>query len=127
MTEGDVSNFHQAVFVIPDSRALQFLDGLLDGEALSYTRQSLIALAHIASAISGVPFPRDFRRRRSLVFKWFEDNLATLQPIACLLEISSKPLEISPYTPRENKNRPAQPSTGSDGRMTFLEGDDSFN
>jgi hypothetical protein len=85
--EREVSNAHEGEFVAEGSRGLIFLEGLCPRQTLN--RVSLVALAKVFAAIAHIPFYRDFTRRRSLVIKWFDDNIDRLEPVAAILEIST--------------------------------------
>jgi hypothetical protein len=95
--EKEISDMHEGDFVVAGSRGLKFLDAILDGEALAFDRKSLIALAMLFSAISNVRFPRDFTRRRTLIIKWFDQNLEALQPIRTVLSFSYGSLDLKPH------------------------------
>jgi hypothetical protein len=47
----------------------------------------------VFSAITGIPFHRDFTRRRSLVIKWFNDHLARLEPSRPLFTLETETLQ----------------------------------
>ena len=59
------------------SRGYQFILGILS-EPISLS--SLISLATIISFLSGIPFSRDYTRRKDLVIKWFDDNYDDIFP-----------------------------------------------
>jgi hypothetical protein len=86
MAEKDISDDHQAGFMPQGSRGEQFLRKMVPQGAL--TSHSLEALAKVFSAISGVPFHRDYTRRRALMIKWFNDNIAALEPIQTLVTVA---------------------------------------
>jgi hypothetical protein len=83
--EGEISDMHLGVFEPEGSGGDRFLRQLSLGASL--TRESLVNLAQIFSALSGVPFPRDYTRRRALVVKWFNDHLSTLEPLDGLFTV----------------------------------------
>jgi hypothetical protein len=88
--EKEISDLHLNGFSPIGSQGWEFIRDLIpDG---SVTCKSLVDLAKVFSAISRIPFPRDFARRRSLVIKWFNDHLEELRPIHAILTIISEPL-----------------------------------
>jgi hypothetical protein len=89
MTEGAISDLHMGPFTAEGSPGLRFVESLSPGHSL--TRESLIIVARICSALSGVRFPRDFTRRRNLIIKWFDDHLDQLAPLGCLLSLDAEP------------------------------------
>jgi hypothetical protein len=88
MTEGEISKLHLGLFTAEGSPGLMFVESLSPGHNL--TRESLIIVAGICSAVSGVRFPRDFTRRRDLIIKWFNDHLEKLEPIGHLLQLDAE-------------------------------------
>jgi hypothetical protein len=83
--EKEISDTHQDGFQAQGSRGDEFIRTLVPSGNL--TCQALATLAKIFSAISGIPFHRDFTRRRALVVKWFNDNLDTLEPIQSIVTL----------------------------------------
>jgi hypothetical protein len=47
----------------------------------NWTIHSLMCLGMVCSNLTGVSFPRNYRRNRALIYKWFDDNYATLEPV----------------------------------------------
>jgi len=84
-SEAEISDLHMSTFKADGSAGATFLLGLCRGQSL--TRQSLIVLAKVFSIISGVHFPRDFTRRRDLIFKWFTDHISELEPFGPLFTL----------------------------------------
>jgi hypothetical protein len=82
--EREISDQHLGKFKPEGSRGLAFIRKLCCSEGL--TREALLALAHVFSNISGVPFRRDYGRRRVLIIKWFDDNIVTLEPLATVIK-----------------------------------------
>jgi hypothetical protein len=68
-----------------ESKAVAFLERMTPNGSL--TRDSLILLGEMCSAITGIDFPRNCKRRRSLIIKWFNDHLDELSPLSFLLQI----------------------------------------
>jgi hypothetical protein len=94
--EAEVSQTLLGDFRPEKSEAVTILESVIpDG---SLTRDSLIALAQLVSAASKAEFPRNSKRRRSLIIKWFDDHLFELRILAPLLQIS-----LAPKTPEKKK------------------------
>jgi hypothetical protein len=83
--EGIVSEMLLGDFRPEKSRAIKFLEKMAPN--VSLTRDSLIMLGEMCSAITKIDFPRNSKRRRSLIIKWFDDHLADVQPLAHLLRL----------------------------------------
>jgi hypothetical protein len=92
-----------------------------------YTQQSLIALVNILSIIAGVPFPRDFTRRRTLVFKWFDDHFDRLAPIASVVNISSRVLDVQPYRRHKGSIMPDPSPVDSEAMLDVWNPDDQWS
>jgi hypothetical protein len=86
-SEREISDGHAGDFAAGGSQAEAFLDRVIGDSAVSLTRRSLVHLGTIFSALSGIRFYRDFTRRRVLVFRWFEDHLAELEPFVLILHV----------------------------------------
>jgi hypothetical protein len=89
--EREISDQHLGEFKPQGSRGLAFINKLCQSERL--TRRALVALAYPFSYVSGIPFRRDFSRRRDLVVKWFDDNIDLLEPLATVIQVAVEPLE----------------------------------
>jgi hypothetical protein len=88
--EGQISDEHLGKFTPDGSRGLEFVQRMC--RSYSLTRESLIVLAQVFSAISCIPFHRDFTRRRILVIKWFDDHIEDLEPLGVLFTLEAEPL-----------------------------------
>jgi hypothetical protein len=88
--EREISDEHLGEFSPEGSRGLDFIQRLCNSRSL--TRESLVVLAQVFSAISCIPFHRDFTRRRSLVIKWFDDHIDRLEPLGPLFTLESESL-----------------------------------
>jgi hypothetical protein len=84
--EKDISDRHQAGFVARGSRGERFIKAMIPQG--NVTCHSLAILAKIFSAISGIPFHRDYTRRRALVIKWFDDHIETLRPLQTIVKVN---------------------------------------
>jgi hypothetical protein len=94
MLEKEISDIHLGGFQLEGSRGWQFIQDLIpDGNVKC---QSLIQLARVFSAISGIPFHRDYTRRRALIVKWFDDHIDELQPIQAIVTIVTISPDIQP-------------------------------
>jgi hypothetical protein len=51
------------------------------------TRESLVILAQVFATITGVKFPRDYTRRRTLIIKWFDNNIELFEPVVRLIQL----------------------------------------
>jgi hypothetical protein len=86
--EKEISDRHQAGFIPRGSRGEQFIAKLIpEGEL---TCHSLGTLAKIFSALSGIPFHRDYTRRRALVIKWFTDHIDVLEPFQTIVKVEAE-------------------------------------
>jgi hypothetical protein len=83
--ESEITRDHLGSFVAEGSRAWNFISGFTHGRPM--IRESLIHLANVFSAISGVSFGRDFRRRVDLIYKWFDDHIEEFEPFRCIIEV----------------------------------------
>jgi hypothetical protein len=86
-SEREISDGHMGGFSAEGSRGLAFIQRMCRPYRL--TRESLVVLAQVFSAISGVPFRRDFTRRRTLVIKWFDDHIERLEPLGALIALDA--------------------------------------
>lgn len=59
-------------FVAEGSKGLDFLKKIYPHPL---SRSVLISLATVFSGLTNVPFDRDFRRKKELVIKWFDEHL----------------------------------------------------
>jgi hypothetical protein len=88
--ESEISAEHLGAFRVEGSDGMRFIQGICNSHSL--TRESLVVLAQVFSAISRVPFHRDFTRRRSLVVKWFHDHVEQLKPFGSLVTLEAEDL-----------------------------------
>jgi hypothetical protein len=88
--EKEISDEHLGDFDPEGSLGLQFIRRMCPSHSL--TRESLVVLAQVFAVISGIPFHRDFTRRRTLVIKWFDDNLDQLEPLGALITLEAEAL-----------------------------------
>lgn len=51
------------------------------------SRHALISIATILAGIIGIPFERDYSRRKDLVIKWFDQNYELIMPFKDCFEI----------------------------------------
>jgi len=84
-SEREVAIQHLGNFDAENSRAWQFLVKLADGHEL--VKKHLVDVAKIFATISGIQLPRDYTRRSDLVVKWFDVNLARLEPLAAIIKL----------------------------------------
>lgn len=89
--ERDISDQHMGEFRPEGSRGLAFLNERYQGSSL--TRKSLIHLAMMFSVIGNLQFPRDFKRRRNLIVKWFDDNIDILEPLGTIISTEVEALQ----------------------------------
>jgi hypothetical protein len=88
--EKEISEEHLGKFNPEGSRGLALIQRMC--HSYSLTRESLVVLAQVFSAISGIAFHRDYTRRRTLVIKWFDDNFDRLQSLGSLFTLEAEPL-----------------------------------
>jgi hypothetical protein len=98
-----VSEQHLGHFKPEGSRGHEFIQRVCRYE--NVTRESLVALAQVFSAASGIPFPRDFTRRRALVIKWFTDHVDALEPYRAAIRPVVAPIPKNP-TRGEDREMP---------------------
>lgn len=67
-----------------NSRGMELIEHLTHHQV---SRHALISIATILSGIIGVPFERDFSRRKNLVIKWFDMNYDLILPYKDCFEI----------------------------------------
>jgi hypothetical protein len=92
--EREISDQHLGEFKPEGSLGLKFIQELCP--TYSLTRESLVVLARLFSAMSSVPFPRDFTRRRGLIIKWFTDHIVELEPLGTLITLEADFLQTRP-------------------------------
>jgi hypothetical protein len=90
-SEAEIAEVHLSTFRSDGSAGLVFVQKLCPGHSLR--RESLIVLAKIFSIISGVHFPRDYTRRRDLIFKWFTDHIGELEAIGSLFTLEAQDMQ----------------------------------
>jgi hypothetical protein len=91
-SEAEIAQVHLSAFRSEGSAGLVFLQELCPAHSL--TRESLIVVAKLFSIISGIHFPRDYTRRRDLIFKWFTDHIAELEAIGRLFTLEAENIQI---------------------------------
>jgi hypothetical protein len=104
-------------FRADESRGLAFLERIIpDG---SLTEPSLIVLGQIMASVCKLDFPRDFKRRRGLLIKWFDNNVDKLEPLEHVIRVAMqrslhghKNAEDSPSTSLINSEDDADPEHG---------------
>jgi hypothetical protein len=69
-------------FQIEGSRGKKFADQFDTNGA--WPLQSLVILALSCSYLTGLKFPRNSRRNRALVYKWFDDNCSVIEPVCTI-------------------------------------------
>jgi hypothetical protein len=116
--EKEISDAHLGGFTPEGSRGMQMIDDLIpDGHP---TCHSLVALAKIFSSISGIPFHRDFTRRRALVIKWFDDNFDSLQVVRTIVTIATEPRKHDDENDKEGRSARRRKYTRKCGRRFRL-------
>jgi hypothetical protein len=88
--EKEISEEHLGDFIPEGSLGLKFIQRMCPSYSL--TRESLVVLAQVFAVISGIPFHRDYTRRRTLVIKWFDDNIERLEPLGSLFTLEAESL-----------------------------------
>jgi hypothetical protein len=68
------------------SAAWQVLMKMTRGASL--VKHNLTKLVMLMSDVSGIRLPRDFTRRSDLMVKWIDMNLAKLEPLTTVFEVS---------------------------------------
>lgn len=89
--EKDRANDLQGDFRLDGTRAEEFLHSQVPGGRID--RKQLCRYLQILGLISGVKLPRDYTRRRALLFKWIDDNYDLLSPYM-------KFITLAPYDPK---------------------------
>jgi hypothetical protein len=97
--EREIADDHLGQFRPEDSRGLRLIETVC--ATTSLTRESLVALAKAFGWLSGIPFPRDYTRRRALVIKWFDDNADALQPFGDAMTVEIEPVGAPEARQRE--------------------------
>lgn len=88
MKEHEICETRMGKFVAKGSEGELFVQAMLPPNSnVKLTRESLIVIARILSVITGIRFMRDYTRRRSLVIKWFDDNIEALRPFQYVIHL----------------------------------------
>jgi hypothetical protein len=99
-SEREVAIQHLGTFDAENSRAWGFLVKLANGHEL--VKKHLIDVAKIFATISGIQLPRDYTRRLDLIVKWFDVNLADLEPLSTIIKLED--IRTVPRTKKYHKD-----------------------
>lgn len=75
----------QGDFTLKGTHAEEFLHSQVPGGRID--RKQLCRYLQLLGCISGVRLPRDYTRRRVLLFKWIDDNYDRLAPFMKLIKL----------------------------------------
>jgi hypothetical protein len=84
-TELEIAKWRQGDFQADGSSGARLIEGVAGGGKLS--REMMIRVAQLFSDLSGIPFQRDWTRRRDLIVKWVDDHSQALQPLADIISV----------------------------------------
>jgi hypothetical protein len=89
-TEKERANASEAGFRVAGSLG-EFFIGMVCPWG-DVTLKDLKIIAITCEFLTGIVFPRDFQRRRSLIFKWLSDHYHEIAPIAQIVKLYREPL-----------------------------------
>lgn len=84
-----------------DKRGMEFISLFFHGEI---SLNQLISLGHVLSAISRIPLPRDFTRRKKLMMAWFNEHVLELMPYKNCIQVVYHPNEGPEIQPIKEAN-----------------------
>ena len=88
MKEHEICETRMGKFVANGSEGELFVQSMLPPDSnVKLTRESLIVIARILSVVTGIRLMRDYTRRRSLVIKWFDENIDALRPFQHVIHL----------------------------------------
>lgn len=76
------------------SRGEALIEQIMKTKLKKASRVGLIQIGSMLGELIGIKFPRNFKRRRDLIVKWFEDNEELILPYIPFLTIEFRDVNV---------------------------------